>query len=63
MIVYTEFALVVEKYSHAPRIWSKGTKIDLLTPQWLMYKRIYMGLNGISMLENNIFSNEVLITL
>ena len=32
MIVYTEFALVVEKYSHAPRIWSKGTKIDLLTP-------------------------------
>ena len=31
MIVYTEFALVVEKYSHAPRIWSKGTKIDFFS--------------------------------
>ena len=24
--------------------------------QWLMYKRIYMGLNGVSMLENSFFS-------
>lgn len=50
--------------SNGEKIWENLPKNPIW--QWLMYKRIYMGLNGVSMLENSISSrtsNEVLITL